>query len=33
MALKKLSQFERFDAEGFFANLNLGAVGQSGARI
>mgnify|MGYP004470857503 CR=1 FL=1 len=29
MALKKLSQFERFDAEGFFENLNLGAVGQS----
>lgn len=29
MSLKKLSQFEKFDAEGFFANLNLGAVGQS----
>lgn len=29
MALKKLSQFERFDAEGFFENLSLGAVGQS----
>ena len=29
MALKKLSQFERFDAEGFFANLRLGSVGQS----
>lgn len=29
MALKRLSEFERFDAEGFFANLNLGAVGQS----
>lgn len=27
--LKKLSQFERFDAEGFFSNLSLGAVGQS----
>ena len=29
MSLKKLSQFERFDAKGFFANLELGAVGQS----
>lgn len=29
MALKKLSQFERFDAEGFFANLSLGAIGKS----
>ncbi len=29
MALKKLSQFERFDAEGFFENLSLGVVGQS----
>lgn len=28
MSLKKLSQFERFDAEGFFENLSLGAVGQ-----
>ena len=29
MALKKLSQFVRFDAEGFFANLILGSVGRS----
>ncbi|SFD30996.1 hypothetical protein [Ruminococcus albus] len=29
MALKKLSQFEHFDAEGFFEKLNLGAVGQN----
>lgn len=29
MALKKLSQFERFDSERFFSNLSLGAVGQS----
>ena len=29
MALKKLSQFERFDAEGFFSNIDLGTVGQS----
>ena len=29
MALKKLSQFESFDAKGFFSNLNLGAIGSS----
>lgn len=29
MALKKLSQFESFDAQGFFSNLNLGSVGTS----